>query len=409
MPTKQSIWRNAAFQRMVGADALSQFGTQVTLVALPLTALLTLEASPFQLGLLTAAEMAAFLLIGLPAGVWADRLRRRPILVAADAVRAVALLSIPLAAFAGVLSLAQLYVVALIVGVGTVFFDVAHMSFVPSIVDRDDLPRGIGTMETLRSGAWLAGPGLGGWLVQVLTAPVALLADAITYACSAVILSTIRADERPDPQRRRNLRAEVAEGLRYVLGHRVLRLIAMVGALNMLANGLWAVVQPLLLVRELDLGAGAYGLIVSATGVGGVVGGVLAPKIIDRYGNGGAMYGGAVLAGLFPLLVGFTGEGWRVVLYPVGMALIVASSIVLNVGQGSYRQAVTPDHLRGRMNASMRFLMWSAMPVGGVLGGLLAEQLSVWTLLWVACLATVVGHLPFIVSPWIRALRAEEP
>jgi MFS family permease len=136
VPTKQSIWRNTAFQRMVGADALSQFGTQVTLVALPLTALLTLEASPFQLGLLTAAEMAAFLLIGLPAGVWADRLRRRPILVAADAMRAVALLSIPLAAFAGVLSLAQLYVVALIVGVGTVFFDVAHMSFVPSIVDR---------------------------------------------------------------------------------------------------------------------------------------------------------------------------------------------------------------------------------------------------------------------------------
>ncbi|MEU7892545.1 MFS transporter [Nonomuraea sp. NPDC049152] len=408
MPVEQSVWRNSAFQRLVGADFLSQFGTQVTLVALPLTALLVLNAGPFQLGLLTAAEMAAFLVIGLPAGVWADRMRRRPILVAADAVRALALLSVPLAAFAGVLSLVQLYVVALVVGVGTVFFDVAHMSFVPSIVRKDDLSRGIGTLETLRSGAWLAGPGLGGWLVQVLTAPFALLADAISYACSALILSTIRAEETPAAQEERgSLKAEVAEGLRYVLGHPVLRRVAMVGALNMLTNGLWSIVQPLFLVRELGLGAGVYGLIVSAMGVGGVVGGAIAPKIVDRYGNGGAMYGGALLAGLFPLIGGFTAEGWRVLLYPLGLALLMVAAVVFNVAQGSYRQAVTPDHLRGRMNASMRFLMWSAMPIGGVLGGLLAEQVSVGQLLWVACLGTAAAHLPIIVSPWIRRLRVE--
>ncbi|MFE3453364.1 MFS transporter [Nonomuraea sp. NPDC059194] len=408
MPVDQTVWRNSAFQRLVGADALSQFGTQVTLVALPLTALLVLDASPFQLGLLTAAEMAAFMLIGLPAGVWVDRMRRRPILVAADAVRALALLSVPLAAFAGVLSLAQLYVVALVVGVGTVFFDVAHMSFLPSIVRKEELSRGIGTLETLRSGAWLTGPGLGGWLVQALTAPIALLADAISYACSALILSTIRAEESPAVQQeRRNLRAEVAEGLRYVLGHRVLRQIALVGALNMLTNGLWAIVQPLFLVRELGLSAGVYGLIVSAMGVGGVVGGVIAPKIVDRYGHGAAMYGGAFFAGLFPLIGGFAGEGWRVLLYPLGMCLLFVAAVVYNVAQGSYRQAVTPDHLRGRMNATMRFLMWSAMPVGGVLGGLLAEQVSVGQLLWVACLGTAAAHLPVILSPWIRRLRAE--
>ncbi|WP_431900744.1 MFS transporter [Nonomuraea sp. bgisy101] len=408
MPVEQNVWRNSAFQRLVGADVLSQFGTQVTLVALPLTALLVLNAGPFQLGLLTAAEMAAFLVIGLPAGVWADRMRRRPILVAADAVRALALLSVPLAAFAGVLTLVQLYVVALVIGIGTVFFDVAHMSLLPSIVRTDDLSRGIGTLETLRSSAWLAGPGLGGWLVQVLTAPLALLADAISYACSALILSTIGAEESAAPQERRgSLRTEVAEGLRYVLGHRVLRRVALVGALNMLTNGLWAIVQPLFLVRELGLGAGVYGLIVSAMGVGGVLGGAFAPKIVDRYGNGGAMYGGALLAGLFPLIGGFAAEGWRVLLYPLGLCLLTAASVVFNVAQGSYRQAVTPDHLRGRMNASMRFLMWSAMPVGGVLGGLLAEQVSVGPLLWVACLGSAAAHLPVVVSPWIRRLRVE--
>ncbi|MFD1935960.1 MFS transporter [Nonomuraea mangrovi] len=408
MPVEQNVWRNSAFQRLVGADVLSQFGTQVTLVALPLTALLVLNAGPFQLGLLTAAEMAAFLVIGLPAGVWADRMRRRPILVAADAVRALALLSVPLAAFAGVLTLVQLYVVALVIGIGTVFFDVAHMSLLPSIVRTDDLSRGIGTLETLRSSAWLAGPGLGGWLVQVLTAPLALLADAISYACSALILSTIGAEESAAPQERRgSLRTEVAEGLRYVLGHRVLRRVALVGALNMLTNGLWAIVQPLFLVRELGLGAGVYGLIVSAMGVGGVLGGAIAPKIVDRYGNGGAMYGGALLAGLFPLIGGFAAEGWRVLLYPLGLCLLTAASVVFNVAQGSYRQAVTPDHLRGRMNASMRFLMWSAMPVGGVLGGLLAEQVSVGPLLWVACLGSAAAHLPVVVSPWIRRLRVE--
>ncbi|MGV9309138.1 MFS transporter [Nonomuraea sp. NPDC003727] len=408
MPVAQSVWRNSAFRRLVGADVLSQFGTQVTLVALPLTALLVLDATPFQLGLLTAAEMAAFLVIGLPAGVWADRMRRRPILVAADGVRALALFSVPVAAFADVLTLAQLYAVALVIGVGTVFFDVAHMSLLPSIVRKDGLSTGIGTLETLRNAAWLAGPGFGGWLVQVLAAPFALLADAISYACSALVLSTIRADETPAaPAKRRSVKAEVAEGLRYVLGHQVLRRVALVGALNMLTNGLWAIVQPLFLVRELDLGAGAYGLIVSAAGAGGVLGGALAPKIVARYGNGGAMYGGAVLAGLFPLIGGFAGEGWRVLLYPLGLFLMLVAAVVFNVAQSSYRQAVTPDHLRGRMNASMRFLMWSAMPVGGLLGGLLAERVSVGVLLWVACLGTATAHLPVIVSPWIRRLRAE--
>lgn len=403
---KYGIWRNTALRRFVGADALSQFGTQITLVALPLVAVLELRVSPFQLGLVSAAEMVAFLLIGLPTGVWVDRLRRRPILIAADAVRALALATVPLAAVTGTLSLLQLYAVALVIGACTVFFDVAHMSFLPSIVETDDLPRAMGTLETLRGLAGLMGPGLGGWLVQAVTAPIAVLADAITYAVSSLLLSRVRADETPaPPTERRSVRVEVLEGLRYVTGHRVLRLVAVAGAIVMFTNGGWAIVQPLLLIRELGVSAGVYGLIVSATGAGALLGAILAPKVVARYGHGRALYGSAVLLMVIPLIIAGTGPGWRLALYPLGMGLFYLVSLVLVVAQGSYRQAICPDELRGRMNASLRFLMWGALPLGGVLGGLLAEALTIQQMLWVVCFGSAAANLPYVLNPFLRTIR----
>lgn len=193
----RSLWRVRDFRRYAGADAISKLGSEVSLVALPLTAALTLHASPFEVGLLTAAEMVAFLLVGLPAGAWVDRMRRRPVLVAADVVRALALLSIPAAALLGVLGLPQMYAVALVNGLCTVFFDVAHQSYLPSIVGREDLARGHGTLAANQSLAQLSGPGIGGWLVQALTAPIAVVADALSYAGSALLLLGVRADEQP--------------------------------------------------------------------------------------------------------------------------------------------------------------------------------------------------------------------
>lgn len=396
-----------ALRRFVVADAFSQFGGQVTLVALPLVAVLELHAGPFQLGLVSAAQMTAFLLIGLPAGVWVDRLRRRPILVAADAVRALALATIPLAAAFDVLSLAQLYAVALVTGVCMVFFDVAHMSFLPSIVSTRDLPRAMGTLESIRGAAGLVGPGVGGWLVQLVTAPVAILVDAVTYGVSAGLLAGVRSKETPVTIERRSVRLEVLEGLRYVTGHRVLRLVAIAGAVTMFTNGVWAIVQPLFLIREMGLGAGAYGMIVSAMGAGGLVGAVIAPKVVGRFGHGAALYGSAVLLTLIPLIVAFTDRGWRLAMYPLGMGLFYLVSLVLIVAQGSYRQAVCPDHLRGRMNASLRFLMWGALPFGGVLGGLLAEALTLHQMLWIVCLGSAAAHLPYVLHPFLRKIRID--
>ncbi|TYB57465.1 MFS transporter [Nonomuraea sp. PA05] len=388
------------FRRYVTADGFSQFGTHVTRVALPLVALLVLDAGPLELGLLSAAEMLGFLLFGLPAGVWVDRLRRKPILVTADVLRAVSLASIPIAALFGVLTLAQLYAVAVIVSTATAFFDVAHLSFLPSIVTKEQLPKGMGALESVRSLAVLFGPGLGGWLVQVLTAPIAIVADAVSYLISATLLATVKAKETPSGER-----VSLMEGLRYVLGHPILRLIGLVGAMNMFTSGIWAIVQPLYLVKELGVSAAAYGLMISGAGAGGLLGALLAPRVIARFGHGPTMYGAAVL--LMPLfvLVAFTGPGWRLALFPIGMALISLAGVMLNVAQGSYRQAICPEALRGRMNASLRFLTWGSLPLGGVVGGLLGEAVTVHQLLWISCLGAAAAFLPYVLVPAVRKLK----
>ncbi|MGW4641371.1 MFS transporter [Sphaerisporangium sp. NPDC004334] len=397
----RGLWHGRSYVLFVGADAVSQAGAQVSLVALPLVAVLSLHAGPLQVGLLTAAQMAAFLLIGLPAGVWADRLPRRRILVAADLLRAVALASIPVAVVAGGLSLPHLYAVAFVTGVGTVFFDVAHMSFLPSIVDRRHLARGNGTIETIRSTASLAGPGLGGWLVQVVTAPLALLADAVSYALSAVMLSAIPAAGMPPPRAdsgRPSLFIEVAEGVRYVAGHPVLRVIALVGALNMLGYGAWTSAQALFVLRELRLGPGLYGAVISASAVGGLLGAVAAPRAVARWGTGRTLYGAAAVALPATLVACLAAPGWRVALFPLGLAVAGLAGTVFSVTQLSYRQAMCPPHLLGRMNASMRFLMWSAMPFGGILGGLVGEWRGVGDTLWAAAGVIALAHVPVLVA-----------
>ncbi|MBG0825324.1 MFS transporter [Planomonospora sp. ID91781] len=400
------MWRNRSFRLFLGADAISQFGTQVTIVALPLVALLTLEASPLQLGLLTAAETAAFLLVGLPAGVWVDRSRRRPIMIWSDLLRGAALLSVPAAVLLDALTLPHLYAVALLMGLGSVFFDVAHMSFLPSLVGRDDVLRGNGVLETLRGAAVLSGPPLGGGLVHAVTAPVALLADGVSHLVSALLLGGVRAQEDPAPAgERRRLREEVAEGVRYVAGHPVLRRIALVGALVMLSNGVWSVAQPFFLLRLLGVDPVGYGLLLAAAPAGWLAGAFLAPRAAARSGVGPAMYGGAALAAAAVLLAPLAGPGWALAPFVLGNALNGMGAAVFSVNQLSYRQRITPERLLGRMNASMRFLMWGAAPVGGLLGGVLGELLDARTALWTAAAGIALAHLPVLTSRGILSLR----
>ncbi|MEU7910287.1 MFS transporter [Microbispora bryophytorum] len=401
----KSLWRVRDFRRYAGADAISKLGSEVSLVALPLTAALTLHASPFQVGLLTAAEMVAFLLVGLPAGAWVDRMRRRPVLVAADAVRMLALLSIPAAAVLGVLGLPQMYAVALVTGLCTVFFDVAHQSYLPSIVGREDLARGHGTLAANQSLAQLAGPGIGGWLVQALTAPVAVVADALSYAGSALLLLGVRADEKPggrDVRGGGRLWPEIAEGLSFVAGQPVLRRVAAVGALMMLSFGLWSATVPLYLVREVGTSPGTYGTLLSAGAVGGVAGAWLAPRIAARLGTGRAMYAAAWAATVCTAPLALTAAGPRLLILPVALAASGVATTVFSVAQGAYRQSICPPHLLGRLSATMRFLMWGPMPLGGLLAGTLGQLAGVRVAFWAACGVYTLAHLPVLLAPRIR-------
>ncbi|WP_371494278.1 MFS transporter [Kitasatospora sp. NBC_00374] len=393
------------FRLLLSGSATSQFGSQVTLVALPLVAVLELDASPFQVGLLTAAETAAFLLVGLPAGAWLDRVRRLPVLIRADVVRCLAVASVPLAAAADVLTMAQLYAVALLTGVATVFFDVAHQSFLPQLLPRDQLVAGNGALETVRSVAQVGGPGLGGGLVQLLGAPLAIVADALGYLASALLLVGIRTrEEVPEAVPGRSLRADIGEGLAFVLKHPLLRMIAAATAASNLFAALLMAVQTVFWVRVLDLSPGAIGLLLSVSALGGLAGALCAGPLARRVGQARLIWLSTVATSPFALLWPLAGRGAGVLLFAVGSAVVLFGAVVYNVAQVSFRQAICPPALLGRMNATMRFLVWGTMPLGALAGGAVAAAAGPRAALWLCAVGFLTVPVPLLLSP-LRGLR----
>ncbi|MGW2254318.1 MFS transporter [Kitasatospora sp. NPDC001660] len=404
-PPRSRLLGHRDFRLLLSGAAAAQTGSQVTLVALPLVAVVVLDADPFQVGLLTAAETAAFLLVGLPAGAWLDRMRKLPVLIRADLVRCAAVGSIPPAAALGVLTMAQLYVVALVTGVATVFFDVAHQSFLPTVLPREHLVGGNGALETVRSSAQIAGPGLGGGLVQLLGAPLAIVADAFGYLASALLLTRIRAEEpRPEPAPGRSLRAEVGEGVRFVLGHPLLRVIAAATAVSNLFAAVLMAVQTVFWVRVLDLPPGAIGVLLSASAVGGLAGALCAGPLARGVGQARLIWLAPVVTGPFAVLWPLTGGGAGVVLFGAGSAVVLFGAVAYNVAQVSFRQSVCPPDLLGRMNATMRFLVWGTLPLGALTGGAVADTAGPRTALWLCAAGFLLVPVPLLLSP-LRRMR----
>jgi MFS family permease len=405
---RRSLWRHADFMKLWTAETISQLGSQVSLLALPLVAITVLDASAFQVGLLGTVEFAPFVLVGLPAGVWVDRLRRRPVLVAGDLGRALALASIPLAYELGVLSIGQLYAVGFVTGVLTVFFDVAYQSYLPALVEPDQLVEGNSKLEISRSGAQIAGPGLAGGLIDLVTAPVAVLADALSFALSGAFIGLIRRGE-PAPQRapadrrRGSMRREIAEGLRYVLGHRLLRPIAACTATANLFNAVMFAVVVLYMVRQLGLRPAAIGLVFAAGNLGFLAGAVVSGRLAARAGIGRAIVLGEAVGALGALLVPLAPRGAAVPLLVAGMAVGTFGSTVYNVNQVSLRQAISPARLHGRMNATMRFMVWGTLPLGSLLGGALGTAIGLRPTLWVGAAGGLLAVLPVALSP-VRSL-----
>jgi MFS family permease len=394
------------FNRLWIGDSLSQVGTQIGVLAVPLVAIATLSATTFQLGVLVSLQTAAFLVIGLPAGAWCDRMRKRPVLITADLVRAVLLLSIPAAALFDRLTLAQLYLVVAGTGVATVFFDVSYQSYLPHLVGRAHLVEGNGKLEASRTVAHAAGPAAAGYLIQWLTAPIALAADAVSFLWSAAWLSRIAAREAPaDPARRAALRTEIRDGLRFVFGNPVLRAIALQGTCAVLFIGASHAVLLPFLVRTVGLSAGAVGTLFTLASLGALAGALVTRRLTRRLGQARAMIGFILIGGSASLLVPLTGPGWRLAFLVVGETLLQAFIVAFNIVQVSYRQTICPDHLLGRMNATMRFVMWGTTPLGGLLGGVLGTAVGLRNTLCITGVGSTLPVLWLVFSPIGRAAR----
>jgi MFS family permease len=371
------LWRHADFLRLWGAQTISQFGSQISLVAIPLVAIVTLEASPFEVAALGAVEMLPFLLIALPAGVWVDRLPRKPILVLGDVGRALALSTIPAAYALDVLTIWQLYVAGFIVGIFTVFFDVAYQSYLPSLVTREQLVEGNSKLEISRSGAQLAGPGVGGLLVSAIGAPYAVLVDAVSFASSGGIVARIRRAEQFEPSvEERNMRRELIEGLRYLLGDarwRALSLyIATVNFFSSVAFSIFLVYA----VRVLDWSPALIGVVFALGNVGWLIGAALASRVSARLGIGRTLVFGGVLSGGAFLLIPLAPADDAVPIVLTAMTLISFGVVLFNVTGLSLFQALTPQRILGRMNASRRWLVWGTIPLGNLVGGVLAATIG---------------------------------
>jgi MFS family permease len=404
-----SLWRHRDFMHLWAAETISQLGSQVTLLALPLAAILILDATAFQVGALSSIETAPFLLVGLPAGVWVDRLRRRPILIAGDLGRAVVLTSIPIAYWLDALTMLHLYAAAFLTGICTVFFDVAYQSYLPSLVERRRLTEGNAKLEISRSGAQLAGPGIAGALVQILTAPAAIAADAVSYVGSALFVLGIR---RPEPDvpapaagERPRMRSQIMEGLRYVLGHPLIGPIAACTALSNLFSAMGIAILILFAVRVLGLTAGMIGIAFAIGNVGFLAGAFVADRIARRVGLGRAIIGSAVLFAFGGLAYPLATPENAVALLVAGGVLFGFGSVVYNVNQVSLRQAITPGRMQGRMNATMRFVVWGTLPIGALAGGALGATIGLRPTLWIAALGGFLSFVPPLLSP-VRKLRS---
>jgi MFS family permease len=407
MPRRRGLLRTSReFRLLWSGQTVSQFGTQVSYLALPLVAVKVLHASTFEVGLLTTAAFAAFLLIGLPAGAWVDRMRRRPVLVAADAGRALLMGSIPVAAALGHLTMAQLYIVALLAGVLTVFFDVAYQSYLPALVGRDELVAGNALLETSRSAAQVAGPGAGGALVQALTAPYAIVLDAVSFLLSALSITRIRAVEPPvePPASAPSLRREIGEGLRLVFGHPILRgLAGSVATANFFTAASDAVII-VFLARDLALSAGVIGVVFTLSAVGSLIGALVTRWVSDRIGTARSIWLVPVLTYPFWLLLPLANRSFGLVLFCIGCIVSFGGVVIFNVNAVAFRQTICPPRLLGRMNASMRFVVWGTMPIGGAFGGWLGSLIGTRATMW-ACGIGLVLSVPFLVLSPLRGMR----
>jgi MFS family permease len=403
---RAGLLREHDFRHLWSADIVSQFGTRISFLALPLAAVSYLHASTIEVSLLRTAETIAYLLIGLQAGAWCDRMRKRPVVVAADLGRAALFAWVPIGAVLGVLTVWQLYLVVGLAGVLTVFFDIASHAYLPAVINRADLVEGNTKLSVNQSSAAVAAPVLGGLLVQALTAPIAIALDAASYLWSALWLRGIRAaDPKPEPVEEPHLVREIRAGLRLVYRDPLLRAFGAHSAGQSFCQSANTAIAIVFLVREIHLSPGVIGLL----GTVGLLGAIAAVATTGRLSRligparllwlvGGLVGGGGFL--VYPLIE----PGWRIWLEAVATFLCSTGIIVQNIVQTSFQQAVCPPELLGRLGAVSSFLVWGVIPVGSIAGGLAGTAFGLRPTLWLCGIGALASAGWLVFSP-LRRMR----
>jgi predicted MFS family arabinose efflux permease len=402
----KGLWRDSEFLKLWFGQAVSQIGSRISREGLPLTADVLLDASPFEMGLLSGVTAAAVLLFGLFAGAWADRLRRRPILIVTDLGRALVLGTVPLAAVLHRLSMEHLYVVAAITGLLTVLFDVSYQAYLPALVSRENLVEGNSKLALSESVAEVAGPALTGILVKLITAPMAILFDAISFLCSAISVWLIR---RPEPEPAINphpqMAKEIVEGLRTTWTNPILRALAARAATAYFFGGFIGSLYILYAMRELKLDTAMLGAIISVGGASSLLGALITDPLVRRIGLGPTLIGAALTSCLASLMVPMAhGSVAMCAAFLLASQAGDASWPIYTINETSLRQTITPDHLLGRVNSAMHLMFRGILPLGALMGGIVAESIGVRNTMFAGSIGFLLSTLWLVFSP-IRRLK----
>jgi MFS family permease len=399
----KGLWRHADFMKLWTGQSISELGSRITRDGLPLAAVLVLRATPSQMGLLAAVGSAPVLLTGLLAGVWVDRLPRRPILIAADLGRAAVLASIPVAALLGLLNIWQLYIVLALTGILTVFFNVAYEAYLPSLVERENIVEGNTKLALSSAAAEVAGPGLAGVLIQAVTAPIAILLDALSFLLSVLTLAVIRKPEPPPAPAgvRKPIGHEVAEGMRAIWGNKLLRAFILSGGTRSFFGNFYGALYGLYAIRELGMGPAALGLTIATGGVGDLIGALVAGRLVRRYGLGPTLIGTFALSSSAGFLIPLAGGPVLLAVMLLMAAQLVGDMLrtVYTINEVSVRQTITPDRLLGRTNASMQLSEAGVGPLGALAGGVLGEMIGLRATLALAAIGSLAACLWLLFSP----------
>jgi MFS family permease len=408
MSQHTSLWRHADFLKLWSAQTLAALSASITHLALPLIAALTLHSSPFEMGLLNTMATLPNLVIGLFAGLCVDRLRRRHLMIISDIARALLLVSIPLASAFNLLSIWQLYAVLFLFGIGTTLFDVANASYLPSLVGRERLIDANSRLVASASVAGAVGPGLAGALLQLLAAPIAVLIDAVSLIISATLVHTIQAPEPEIVQdaNKRSVWREIAEGVRPLYRDPLLRSIVGSSMIYLFFSSIMLAVYVLYATRDLALTPTMLGGIYGLGGAGAAIGAVCARRVAQQLGLGLTLIVANLIGGLFLLLIPLAGSlpAVAALLLAIAQGGSQAMGAVFFINQTSLRQAITPEHLLGRMNASYRFLTMGTIPLGSLLGGVLGTFIGVHATLLVGVFGGLLAVVWLVCSP-ARTLR----